>query len=362
MFSPWRQKVPEKDMQDPGWYNRTLDWEDTLAGGSLIGIGSVSIVLYIVVMKIMRRQDKDIVGYRFLISAGFSDILLLFNYGVWPGLTILFKSEIIPVAARHWVQLYLDWAWFSMVWHYAIVGWSRWSAIRTPHSFRCQRRRASYALCGCCYFIALVEVLATHFQPWYVTFYYEPSSYGMLAEDFALYLSGGQSAMFLAYHLAAIIPPIIFYTWSLVLLINRRRTAIKTNTHIHMVHNHIESRLLLPCVINMIVFIVGQVVITMGTGEGKWAGCLVMLVFCTNSALNPILLLLCSETIRKQLLVVMGIRRSSFSHPEKCTSTIYRNPITTTRSKDETMQSPLMGVEIRLSRSPSSNSEPSTHV
>ncbi|KIH55875.1 hypothetical protein ANCDUO_13958, partial [Ancylostoma duodenale] len=275
---------------------------------------------------------SDIVGYRFLISAGFSDILLLFNYGVWPGLTILFKSEIIPVAARHWVQLYLDWAWFSMVWHYAIVGWSRWSAIRTPHSFRCQRRRASYALCGCCYIIALVElwrisasctvsgalknnqreasfaepsvpwahgreVLATHFQPWYVTFYYEPSSYGMLAEDFALYLSGGQSAMFLAYHLAAIIPPIIFYSWSLVLLVNRRRTAIKTNTHIHMGHNHIESRLLLPCVINMIVFIAGQVVITMGTGEGKWAGCMVMLVFCTNSALNPILLLLCSETI-----------------------------------------------------------------
>ncbi|RCN28461.1 hypothetical protein ANCCAN_25795 [Ancylostoma caninum] len=120
----------------------------------------------------------------------------------------------------------------------------------------------------------------------------------MLAEDFSLYLSGGQSAMFLAYHLAAIIPPIIFYSWSLFLLVNRRRTAIKTNTHIHLGNSHIESRLLLPCVINMIVFIAGQVVITMGTGEGKWAGCMVMLVFCTNSALNPILLLLCSETIR----------------------------------------------------------------
>ena len=48
----------------------------------------------------------------------------------------------------------------------------------------------------------------------------------------------------------------------------------------------------------MVVFIAGQVVITVGTGEGKWAGCMVMLVFCTNSALNPILLLLCSKTIR----------------------------------------------------------------
>lgn len=59
-----------------------------------------------------------------------------------------------------------------------------------------------------------------------------------------------------------------------------------------------NTRLLLPCLLNMVVFIVGQVVITHGTGEGKWAGFTVMLVFCTNSALNPVLLLLCSTTIR----------------------------------------------------------------
>lgn len=57
------------------------------------------------------------------------------------------------------------------------------------------------------------QVLSTHFQSWYVTFYYEPSSYGMLAENFPLYLSGGQSALFLAIHIAAILPPIVFYGW-----------------------------------------------------------------------------------------------------------------------------------------------------
>ncbi|KHJ77186.1 hypothetical protein OESDEN_23194, partial [Oesophagostomum dentatum] len=36
---------------------------------------------------------------------------------------------------------------------------SRWSAIRTPHLFRCQRRRYSYALCGCCYIVALIQKL-----------------------------------------------------------------------------------------------------------------------------------------------------------------------------------------------------------
>lgn len=53
-----------------------------------------------------------------------------------------------------------------------------------------------------------------------MTFYYEPSSYGMLAENFALYMSGGQSAMFLAFHVAAIVPPIIFYTFVYLLCLN----------------------------------------------------------------------------------------------------------------------------------------------
>lgn len=31
------------------------------------------------------------------------------------------------------------------------------------------------------------QVLLTHFQSWYVTFYYEPAAYGMLSEDFFKY-------------------------------------------------------------------------------------------------------------------------------------------------------------------------------
>ncbi|PIO73001.1 hypothetical protein TELCIR_05046 [Teladorsagia circumcincta] len=222
MFSPWVQKNEDTVMDDPDWYHRPLSLEDMLAGGSLIIVATISILIYAVVMKVMRKQDK---------------------------------------------------------------------------------------------------VLATHFQPWYVTFYYEPSSYGMLAEDFALYLSGGQSTMFLVYHLAAIIPPLIFYTWTIIILVKRRRSAQKAT--MHMLNSHIESRLLLPCVINMVVFIVGQVVITHGTGEGKWAGFTVMLVFCTNSALNPLLLLICSKSIRRQVLAVIGMRHLSYTS-EKFTSLIYK--------------------------------------
>ncbi|CAO4379876.1 unnamed protein product [Caenorhabditis nigoni] len=316
-------QIPRKVMNNADeWRLSPLSLEDLFAGFSLIFIAIFSISVYGIMMKIMKRQDKEIVGYRFLISAGCSDLLLLVNYGIWPGLTILMKSEIIPKSWRTWQQLYLDWAWFSMVSHYSVVSWSRWMAIRKPLDFRNQRRKTSYSLCALCYLVALILVLCTHFQPWYVTFYYEPSSYGMLAENFPLYLSGGQSALFLAFHIAAIVPPIVFYGWSITLLYNRRAKMLLG--HQQTVQNSIETRLLMPCLINVVTFIIGQVLITVGTGEGKWAGYTVMVLFAANSALNPFLLLICSKTLRKQVLDLLGVTKiATFDKLE--TSTVYRN-------------------------------------
>ncbi|CAI5453698.1 unnamed protein product [Caenorhabditis angaria] len=304
------------------WVKTSLSFEDWFAGLSLLLISTVSFSIYILVLRIMKRQDKDIVGYRFLISAGFCDLLLLFNYGFWPGLTILFKSEIIDPKWRSEQQIYLDWAWFSMVSHYSIVGWSRWQAIRKPHDFRNQKRRVSYFLCSACFLIAAVLVLSTHFQKWYVTFYYDPASYGMLSENFQLYLSGGQSMLFLAFHIVAIVPPCVFYTWSIILLYQRRQAKLLIN---HSTQNSIERKLLMPCLINVITFIIGQILITVG-GEGKWAGYMVMLLFCANSALNPFLLLICSRTLRRQLLECWMKTPKNLNFDTKAdTSTIFRN-------------------------------------
>lgn len=135
----------------------------------------------------------------------------------------------VEVIQQFWfLQIYLDWTWFSMVAQYSTIAWTRWMALYRPHSFRTQTPLFSYTLSFFCYVLALVmvrleelrirwkrlnfQVLSTHFQAWYVTFYYEPSNYGMLAEDFPLYLTGGQSAMFLIFHLCGIVLPIIFYT------------------------------------------------------------------------------------------------------------------------------------------------------
>uniref|UniRef100_A0A915EJH7 Uncharacterized protein n=1 Tax=Ditylenchus dipsaci TaxID=166011 RepID=A0A915EJH7_9BILA len=139
-----------------------------------------------------------------------------------------------------------------------------------------------YMRCLLCF--SLIQVLCTHFQPWYVTFYFEPSSYGMLAEDFGKYLTGGQSLFFFTFHLLMMVIPIFFYGCALGLL-------------------------LLPCIFNTVVFIIGQVVITIGTGEGKWATWLVLLLFSFNSAVNPVLLLTFSGIIRQKTMLLVMLRR-----------------------------------------------------
>uniref|UniRef100_A0A914WKT2 G-protein coupled receptors family 1 profile domain-containing protein n=1 Tax=Plectus sambesii TaxID=2011161 RepID=A0A914WKT2_9BILA len=298
-------------MNASDWYDLPLDGEDFFAGLSLIVLALFFIFLYAIVAFVMFRGSDETVGFRYLFSAAISGILLLFNYGVWPGLVILTKSEITTKSMRPWVQMYLDWAWFAMCYHYTVIAWSRFIAITYPSYFRQQTQLYSYSVCACCYAAALVQVLSTHFQSWYVTFYYEPSAYGMLAENFEKYLNDGLSMFFFIYHLIMMSLPFVFYTLAIIFLIKHkrsvnashllRRQATNTSTSTHHSKQHfIEMRLIAPCVFNTVLFIFGQILITLGTGEGKWATWSVMVLFCANPAVNPILLLVFSSAIRER--------------------------------------------------------------
>uniref|UniRef100_A0A0N5C3M0 7TM_GPCR_Srx domain-containing protein n=1 Tax=Strongyloides papillosus TaxID=174720 RepID=A0A0N5C3M0_STREA len=324
------------------WYSEPLHFDDIFAGSFLIIFGLFFIILYSLVSYVMFKSDKDVIGFRFLFSASIADILLLFNYSIWPGITILFKSEIISQNMRHWIQMYLDWVWFSMCYHYMVVAWSRFAAIRFPNTFRIQKRILSYSICLCCYIFAFIQVMLTHFQPWYVVFYFEPSHYGMLSEDFGKYLTEGQSFFFITFHILMVIIPIFFYTYGIILLLRHKHVTFferhkKTFKHVKHYRNvivntnnnnsNVEARLIFPCLFNTIVFIIGQIVITLGTGEGKWATWTVLILFAANSAVNPILLIIFSTTIRQKIIKELGFNLGngeklahasiavSFAHP-----------------------------------------------
>uniref|UniRef100_A0A7E4VQQ5 G_PROTEIN_RECEP_F1_2 domain-containing protein n=1 Tax=Panagrellus redivivus TaxID=6233 RepID=A0A7E4VQQ5_PANRE len=130
-------------------------------------------------------------------------------------------------------------------------------------------------------------------EPWYVTFYYDPSAYGMSAEDYPKYLTQGQSLFFLITHVITMIIPIGFYIYAIVFLLKHRNGAKPTSKAMS-----VEAKLLLPCIFNTVIFIIGQVVITIGTGSGKWATWMVLILFTCNAAFNPFLLILFSGVIR----------------------------------------------------------------
>lgn len=136
MISPRVFLVMNDDTLLSPWYHEPLKFDDVLAASLLLVFGVFFIFLYSVVAYVMLKCDKEIVGFRYLVSASIADILLLFNYCIWPALTIFFKSEIIPRWSRHWVQFYLDFVWFSMCYHYVIIAWSRFGAIKYSLRFR----------------------------------------------------------------------------------------------------------------------------------------------------------------------------------------------------------------------------------
>ncbi|GMS87706.1 hypothetical protein PENTCL1PPCAC_9881 [Pristionchus entomophagus] len=157
------------------WYTRPLDGDDILAGGSMNLLTLLFVSLYVLVIAVFVSAEKEIIGFRYLISMAVADILCMVQYAFLNGLAILTKSRLF----------YTDYAWFAYCFHLPLIAWSRFLAIFSPHTFRLQSRRTSFSLCLIVGWIApLILECATHFHPFITTFYYEPAVYGMVNDNF----------------------------------------------------------------------------------------------------------------------------------------------------------------------------------
>lgn len=96
--------------------------------------------------------------------------------------------------------------------------------------------------------------------------------------------------------------------------IQRRRrcsSLMPTSLLIQQRQLSIETRLLIPCIINTLLFVIGQLGINLVSGivHGKWLTWLVMVIFAANSFVNPILYLSFSSVMRRYLLRSIETRR-----------------------------------------------------
>ncbi|PIO68519.1 hypothetical protein TELCIR_09693, partial [Teladorsagia circumcincta] len=155
---------------------------DAVAGLFLIVFGIIGILLYGLITYSMLQMIGEIVGFRFLISQAITDVLLLIQFAIWPGITILCQDELIPVESRWHVHIYLDFTWWAMVYHYTVVAWSRWAAVQWPNWFRVLSPTTCVAICALPWIAGLVQSIVEHQFKWFVPLYFNPDRYGMDAD------------------------------------------------------------------------------------------------------------------------------------------------------------------------------------
>uniref|UniRef100_A0A1I7XZQ5 G_PROTEIN_RECEP_F1_2 domain-containing protein n=1 Tax=Steinernema glaseri TaxID=37863 RepID=A0A1I7XZQ5_9BILA len=301
--------------------SRRLEGDDVIAGGVLFLLGVLGLLLYGVVCTTMARMC-EIVGFRFILSQAIADIFLLIQFAIWPGLVILTKSEITPPVFRWYIHIYLDATWWSMVYHYPILAWSRLAAVQHPNWFRLLSPTKSFFICSAAWTIGIVQSLVEHQFSWFEPLYYDPTTYGLTA-DWSAYGKGGTYTYYMFFNVSSMILPFPFYGYALFLLFNRHRkqplmelakarSSLTPSLVIVQRQLSIESRLLLPCVINTLIFVFGQIVITLCSKyHGKWIGWLVMVLFTMNSLVNPILYITFSTVIRRHIFTSCRKRLSS---------------------------------------------------
>lgn len=60
----------------------------------------------------------------------------------------------------------------------------------------------------------------------------------------------------------------------------------------------IKFRLILPCICNAIIFLIGQVVVTIGISEGRWTIWFILVLFALTASTDSVTLLIFSSTVR----------------------------------------------------------------
>uniref|UniRef100_A0A914WJP2 RRM domain-containing protein n=1 Tax=Plectus sambesii TaxID=2011161 RepID=A0A914WJP2_9BILA len=301
------------DANTTDWYSQSLSGEDLLAGLSLFLIGTIGIVFYLLLAYILLRNSHETTGFRYLFSEAIADCFALFIYGTWPGLTILFKSPFIPEYLRLFVHVFIDWVWCAVCYHYLLIAWSRFCAIRFPIFIRVQSKLQSYIICCLFYITAFVQAILSHQLHFYVRFYYEPSAYGLVAEDFVKYKFDGHAQYLYTFNAIALILPFTMYTLAIYYFIRRKQvtwpTSAAMNSQGQQHSSKVEINLIVPCILNTIVFLIGQIMLTVGWDAGKWFSWSVLVLFCVQALANPILLLVFSSAIRQKAAEFLKIAK-----------------------------------------------------
>lgn len=88
-----------------------LGSDDLIASIVLVFIGIVGIFVHIVEFVAIIRLSSKYNGFQFILGLSIVDILILIQYGLWPGVVILTENTVVPIEWKFRVHVYLDTIW-----------------------------------------------------------------------------------------------------------------------------------------------------------------------------------------------------------------------------------------------------------
>ncbi|VDM72208.1 unnamed protein product, partial [Strongylus vulgaris] len=188
----------------------------------------------------------------------------------------------------------------------------RLAAVQWPNWFRVLPSSTCLFICAIPWLVGLMQSLIEHQFDWFVPLYFNPERYGM-DSDWIRYEATGTHTYYMVWNVVLMVMPFPLYAAALMTLFRRQaeKTIKVRQRHARGVppsllsvqrQMSIESRLLIPCIINTVLFVVGQIFISMCSKHGKWMNWAVMVVFTANSLVNPLLYLFFSSVIRKGVI------------------------------------------------------------
>uniref|UniRef100_A0A1I8EVG4 G protein-coupled receptor n=1 Tax=Wuchereria bancrofti TaxID=6293 RepID=A0A1I8EVG4_WUCBA len=230
------------DVTLDNWYSKPLNMDDIIAGGTLILLAMIFLPVSVIISFVLHRESHVITGFLYLFSASINNMFLLINYALCPDIS------------RYGVV-------FHVLSHVA-------GGVDT--------------LCG--YLSSMSIQKAAQFHYLHIMLY--------VYAIFLLFKCNRQARnSFVTINTCNTTRPKIMQHWNIFAGISTSMRA--------------ETKLILPCICNAIIFLIGQVVITIGISEGRWTIWLILVLFTLTASTDSVTLLIFSGTVRKGTLIML---------------------------------------------------------
>ena len=250
--------------------------------------------VYLVVWRAMAKLSRQYPSYILLLSQGISDmgLILLFAY---TGIGTLVQGDILG----DWTYYLLNVFWYPLIYHFSLVAVNRTCALVFYQQYeRWFTWKVNLGLgigawvVGVCQKIAIIIIKG---DTWDYIFIPERWGYGFKYNDVPM-TDPVVTSYWFTYNNSGIVIPAALYAFAA--LASRFQSAAVQQSP---ARRRAEFRITISCAVNCLVLFLQNLFTNYLYVQGPWGHFLQSLSILLNSAVNPIILLIISPTVREEV-------------------------------------------------------------